>query len=181
MLPTLTCSLHSELLIRHIRPKLVTYHILEFLATELNSHKEELAGLMPLCCFIAMNLGETETSDFFSAVTPHKLDTSSRFWVIALAASSVSDIRTKILRFVLDCRENDWKKIALVIEIVCAGDNDTYAKMMHEFISLLSAKILERHETDLNVYSAYLKADKHIFVCGCLDEEMKTYLERMDS
>lgn len=32
-----------------------------------------------------------------------------------------------------------------------------------------------------NVYSAYLKADKHIFVCGCLDEEMKTYLERMDS
>lgn len=32
-----------------------------------------------------------------------------------------------------------------------------------------------------NVYSAYLKADKHILVCGCLDEEMKTYLERMDS
>ncbi|MDC0827213.1 M16 family metallopeptidase [Faecalitalea cylindroides] len=32
-----------------------------------------------------------------------------------------------------------------------------------------------------NVYSAYLKADKHIFVCGCLDEEMKTYLERMGS
>ena len=32
-----------------------------------------------------------------------------------------------------------------------------------------------------NVYSAYLKANKHIFVCGCLDEEMKTYLERMDS
>lgn len=32
-----------------------------------------------------------------------------------------------------------------------------------------------------NVYSAYLKADKHIFVCGCLDEAMKTYLERMDS
>ena len=32
-----------------------------------------------------------------------------------------------------------------------------------------------------NVYSAYLKADKHIFVCGCLDEEMKTYLERIDS
>ena len=32
-----------------------------------------------------------------------------------------------------------------------------------------------------NVYSAYLKADKHKFVCGCLDEEMKTYLERMDS
>lgn len=32
-----------------------------------------------------------------------------------------------------------------------------------------------------NVYSAYLKADKHIFVCGCLDKEMKTYLERMDS
>lgn len=32
-----------------------------------------------------------------------------------------------------------------------------------------------------NVYSAYLKADKHIFVCGCLDEEMKKYLERMDS
>ena len=32
-----------------------------------------------------------------------------------------------------------------------------------------------------NVYSAYLKADKHIFVCGCLDEEMKTYLERMNS
>lgn len=32
-----------------------------------------------------------------------------------------------------------------------------------------------------NVYSAYLKADKHIFVCGCLGEEMKTYLERMDS
>lgn len=32
-----------------------------------------------------------------------------------------------------------------------------------------------------NVYSAYLKADKHIFVCGYLDEEMKTYLERMDS
>lgn len=32
-----------------------------------------------------------------------------------------------------------------------------------------------------NVYSAYLKADKYIFVCGCLDEEMKTYLERMDS
>lgn len=32
-----------------------------------------------------------------------------------------------------------------------------------------------------NVYSAYLKADKHIFVCGCLDEEMKTYLEKMDS
>ena len=32
-----------------------------------------------------------------------------------------------------------------------------------------------------NVYSAYLKADKNIFVCGCLDEEMKTYLERMDS
>lgn len=32
-----------------------------------------------------------------------------------------------------------------------------------------------------NVYNAYLKADKHIFVCGCLDEEMKTYLERMDS
>ena len=32
-----------------------------------------------------------------------------------------------------------------------------------------------------NVYSAYLKADKHIFICGCLDEEMKTYLERMDS
>ena len=32
-----------------------------------------------------------------------------------------------------------------------------------------------------NVYSAYLKADKHIFVCGCLDEEMKTHLERMDS
>lgn len=32
-----------------------------------------------------------------------------------------------------------------------------------------------------NVYSAYLKAEKHIFVCGCLDEEMKTYLERMDS
>ena len=32
-----------------------------------------------------------------------------------------------------------------------------------------------------NVYSAYLKADKHIFVCGCLDEEMKMYLERMDS
>lgn len=32
-----------------------------------------------------------------------------------------------------------------------------------------------------NVYSAYLKADKHIFVCGCLDEEMKTFLERMDS
>lgn len=32
-----------------------------------------------------------------------------------------------------------------------------------------------------NVYSAYLKADKHIFVCGCLDEEMKTYLEGMDS
>lgn len=32
-----------------------------------------------------------------------------------------------------------------------------------------------------NVYSAYLMADKHIFVCGCLDEEMKTYLERMDS
>lgn len=32
-----------------------------------------------------------------------------------------------------------------------------------------------------NVYSAYLKADKHILVCGCFDEEMKTYLERMDS
>lgn len=32
-----------------------------------------------------------------------------------------------------------------------------------------------------NVYSAYLMADKHIFVCGCLDEEMKTYLERIDS
>lgn len=32
-----------------------------------------------------------------------------------------------------------------------------------------------------NVYSAYLNADKHILVCGCLDEEMKTYLERMDS
>lgn len=32
-----------------------------------------------------------------------------------------------------------------------------------------------------NVYSAYLKADKHILVCGCLDEAMKTYLERMDS
>lgn len=32
-----------------------------------------------------------------------------------------------------------------------------------------------------NVYSAYLKADKHILVCGCLDEETKTYLERMDS
>lgn len=32
-----------------------------------------------------------------------------------------------------------------------------------------------------NVYSAYLKANKHIFVCGCLDEAMKTYLERMDS
>lgn len=32
-----------------------------------------------------------------------------------------------------------------------------------------------------NVYSAYLKADKRILVCGCLDEEMKTYLERMDS
>lgn len=32
-----------------------------------------------------------------------------------------------------------------------------------------------------NVYSAYLKADKHILVCGCLDKEMKTYLERMDS
>lgn len=32
-----------------------------------------------------------------------------------------------------------------------------------------------------NVYSAYLKADKHILVCGYLDEEMKTYLERMDS
>lgn len=31
-----------------------------------------------------------------------------------------------------------------------------------------------------NVYSAYLKVDKHILVCGCLDEEMKTYLERMD-
>lgn len=32
-----------------------------------------------------------------------------------------------------------------------------------------------------NVYSAYLKADKHILVCGCLDEEMKTYLESMNS
>lgn len=31
------------------------------------------------------------------------------------------------------------------------------------------------------VYSAYLKADKHVLVCGCLDEEMKTYLERIDS
>lgn len=32
-----------------------------------------------------------------------------------------------------------------------------------------------------DVYSAYLKADKHVFVCGCLDEEMKTYLGRIDS
>lgn len=32
-----------------------------------------------------------------------------------------------------------------------------------------------------DVYSAYLKADKHVLVCGCLDEEMKTYLERIDS
>lgn len=32
-----------------------------------------------------------------------------------------------------------------------------------------------------DVYSVYLKADKHVFVCGCLDEEMKTYLGRIDS
>lgn len=155
MIPDLPCYLHSELIIRQLRPRLVTRGILDFLTAELNRHSIDLAGLMPLCCFIAMNLGEADTSDFFGAVIPHKLDMCARFWVIALASRSPNDIRTKILRFVLACPENDWKKIAFVIEIVCADDEVTYCKMMHEFVSLISQIILEKKDMDLNVYSTY--------------------------
>lgn len=31
------------------------------------------------------------------------------------------------------------------------------------------------------VYASYLEADKHVFVCGCLDDEIKMYLEEIDS
>lgn len=149
------CYLHSEVLILQMSSGLVTSEILIFLKQQVNT--KNVFGLIPLCCFIALNLGDMEIEGFFADLKPHKLDIASRFWVVAVASLSAYDIRRKILNYLLECHENDWHEIAVTIEIVTSGDCDNYSKMMHEFLLLLSEELKKLDQDDLTAYETYFE------------------------
>jgi hypothetical protein len=149
MFESLPLALHVEVILQEMMPNLVTREVLAYLTGKVRN--QQLFALIPLCAFVAINLGDADIDEFVSELPPHVLSLSSRSWLVALAANCASDVRWKILRFLNVCPERDWTDIGCAIEAVCRPA----AGMLHDFLAFVG-QTLER-EFDQESVDAFLR------------------------
>jgi hypothetical protein len=115
---------------------ITTIEVLEYLIEKVNLFS--LFELVPLCSFIALNLGDDEVANFISRLRSHPLSVVPRFWLATLAIHSMVDIRLKVFNFILSTINNAWRDFVQALEIVCRANGINSKPLIHEFLMLLT-------------------------------------------
>jgi hypothetical protein len=148
-LPDLPRQLHIQVLISEFVPGLVNDTVLAYLTGKVNDCG--IVDLIPLCCFVALNIGYDAVYELFQILRPCQLCTVQRYWVVAAAVNSMTDVRMSILKFVLRCPKVEWRKFFCVLDLF--GDAGT----VYEFLVLLGRMLLSRESPDYNDYVEYFQ------------------------
>ncbi|KAK8887103.1 hypothetical protein M9Y10_038140 [Tritrichomonas musculus] len=132
---------HLDLLIQHIQYQLFTDDVFLGLIQRINEEKKY--ELLPILCFIAMNMDDDYISTLFSDINPHPLTIVPRFWVILLASIAPPDIRTRIIKFILKSQKaTELNDIFYAVEIVSTVECDDH--LPHELILILAQDLIHR-------------------------------------
>ncbi|OHS93239.1 hypothetical protein TRFO_40465 [Tritrichomonas foetus] len=133
----ITTQQHYDMLLPEIPSNLISEDILLGVIDRINKNVFEL---LPIACFIAINLDEDYIVTLFTSINPHNLSIVSRYWVLGIAAISPPDIRTKILKFILRCPTSEWSEIFYSFEVISSIFDDDH--LSHELILLLAQELI---------------------------------------
>jgi len=139
LLPNISLSDHIELLMHKVTQKCCTHHSIHHLSYLINNNNPEF---VPLACFIASNIGEDSVYSLFDVLQPiYKMSITCLLWIVASAVRPASDVRRKILNYLILCK-SDPKEICYLIDIACESLDEDRNSMINEFILLLSDNLL---------------------------------------
>jgi hypothetical protein len=157
LLSDLPVEVHCNQLLQGMTSSIATVDVLHFLTMKIKDHN--LIEFIPLCCFIALNLGDSDIADFILAFdTKISLGVPGRFWTAVLAVHSMSDVRQKIFRFVLG-NDVSWKDFIDSMEMVSPASGLSSSPPVHDFLMLLAHDLLEHPDSD--------KIGRFCQLCSC--------------
>jgi len=117
----------------------------KFIEKIITHTKKQVPELLPFSsCVLFFNEQFKDYSrDLFQSILPSPLYISSPiwfFWPLLLASISSDSIKSKILSFVLDCYEEEWRSIFSIIDLVCKSSLCDSQSLYDECISYLFSK-----------------------------------------
>jgi hypothetical protein len=147
--------LHAEIILHEMTPALACSEVLSYLTARIN--EDSLFEFVPLCCFIAINLGDNATAEFIVRLLPHQLAVVPRFWLAALIAKSMIDVQLKIWQFVIACPGVQLKDMTDALEIVCTDLGIPIAPFLHGLALLFGKSLLAQPQVPPEQYAQFFQ------------------------